>query len=54
MKRHVLKDDPPCEYCGSVEYDISATLIVCADCGATYGRCNGEWRLDPDTIPDPN
>ena len=52
MKWLSFKDgDDACEFCGNVEYDISATLITCTRCRATYGRCNGIWRVDPSTIP---
>lgn len=40
----------PCEFCNSVNFEISATLISCCGCGVTYGRCNGLWRIDHDTV----
>ena len=40
-----------CEFCGNNEYIIGATLIQCTRCGVTYGRCNGLWRIDDETIP---
>lgn len=40
----------PCEFCGCSSWRVSATLMDCAECGATYGRCNGVWILDPATI----
>lgn len=52
MQRLSFKDgDEACEFCGNVEYDISATLIMCTRCRATYGSCNGIWRVDASTIP---
>ena len=52
MKRLSFKDGTEaCEFCGNLEYDISATLIVCTRCRATYGRCNGVWVIDSTTIP---
>lgn len=41
----------PCEYCGSTQWAITATLIGCQCCGVVYGRANGVWVLDPDTLP---
>ena len=52
MKRLSFKDgDEACEFCGNIEYDISATLITCTRCRATYGRVNGLWIIDAETIP---
>jgi len=39
-------DNEACEFCGNVEYEISATLITCTRCGSTYGRVNGAWKVD--------
>lgn len=44
-------DPDPCEYCGSTSWNITATLIGCYGCGVVYGRVNGAWVLDPDTMP---
>lgn len=41
----------PCEYCGAKDWNITATLIGCHGCGVVYGRVNGAWVLDPDTVP---
>jgi hypothetical protein len=41
----------PCEYCGGTTWTITATLIQCDGCCVLYGRCNGRWVLDPDTVP---
>lgn len=51
MDRRYAKDLGPCDYCEGRRWEISATLIRCATCGVLYGRCDGLWRVDPDTIP---
>lgn len=45
--------DPSDERCACQQsaWEISATLIRCRACGRLWGRCNGVWRLDPDTCP---
>jgi len=51
-QRLAFKDsNETCEFCGSVEYSVSATLIQCTRCGITYGRCEGVWRVDETTVP---
>jgi hypothetical protein len=38
-----------CE-CGADDWQTSATLISCKQCGRVWGRVNGKWVLDPDSI----
>lgn len=45
---HSIEDK--CE-CGSNDFTVSATFIECKACGRTWGRTNGKWVLDPDTVP---
>lgn len=40
-----------CE-CGAVEWQMSATLIGCKRCGRHWGRVNGAWVLDGDSVPE--
>lgn len=40
-----------CEYCGGTNWNVTATLIGCRGCGVIYGRVNGGWVLDLDTVP---
>ena len=49
MSRPIKGD--PCEFCGSLDYEISATVIACCNCGVVYARCDGAWRLDVTTVP---
>lgn len=37
--------------CGAENWNVTATLIACNGCGRTWGRCEGQWRLDPATEP---
>lgn len=46
-----LASGAACEYCGSTNWDVTATLIGCRGCGVVYGRVNGGWVLDLDTVP---
>jgi hypothetical protein len=39
-----------CE-CGAEDWQTSATLISCKRCGRVWGRVNGRWVLDPDSVP---
>lgn len=48
-----IEQGDPCEYCGGHLWYMTSTLIRCANCGVLYGRCEGLWRLDPDSIPMP-
>lgn len=43
--------DETCEFCGGVEYYISATMIQCMQCLVIWGRVNGVWVPDPLTVP---
>jgi len=40
-----------CEYCGCEEWRVSSTLIQCAGCETVWGRVNGQWVVDPETMP---
>ena len=51
MKRIMFSSDDACPYCAESTYDVAATLIVCVGCGATWGRVNGFWVVDKETIP---
>ena len=37
--------------CGADDWIITATLIGCACCPRVWGRVNGQWRIDQDTVP---
>lgn len=41
----------PCPYCEGTKYDVRATIITCLDCGTIWGRVNGAWVLDTDSVP---
>lgn len=49
--REILDELHSCEYCGAKDWNITATLIGCHGCGVVYGRVNGAWVLDLDTVP---
>jgi hypothetical protein len=44
--------DNACGFCRAEDWETSATLIRCRSCGATWGRCDGSWRVEPDTVPN--
>ncbi len=54
--RAALATPPPaasgdrCE-CGANDWETTATLIRCRGCGRVWGRVNGAWVQDPDTVP---
>lgn len=39
-------------YCGSSDFEVSATLIGCKNCGRVWGRCEGIWRYDYTSAPE--
>lgn len=45
-----VDDGEPCEFCNCTRWTITATMIACKGCGALYGRVNGSWVLDPDSV----
>lgn len=38
-------------YCGSTDYDLSPTIVVCKKCGRVWGRQNGVWTYVPSSAP---
>lgn len=42
----------PCE-CGAVDWRVTTTLIECNGCGRIWGRVNGQWVIDPESVPKP-
>lgn len=43
---------PICKHQCADTFEVSATSIACKHCGAAWARCNGVWRLDPNTVPE--
>lgn len=37
--------------CGHCDWAVSESMIWCQICGRTWGRVNGAWVLDEETIP---